>query len=165
MRSVAPETGPAIRRALPRDIPAMAGLLAILFDMEADFRPDRSAQERGLALLLGRADGAACVLVAECCGTVAGMCSVQALVSTAEGGPVGMVEDLIVAEAFRGRGIGRALIQGIEEWSCSRGLLRLQLLADMSNEAGQGFYCHTGWLGTRLICLRKVVPFGSDGLP
>jgi hypothetical protein len=42
-----------IDSATPDNIPFLAGLLAVLFTQEADFRPDREKQERGLRLLLG----------------------------------------------------------------------------------------------------------------
>ena len=38
------------------------------------------------------------------------MCTVQTLISTAEGGPVGLVEDVIVRADYRGHGIGARLL-------------------------------------------------------
>ena len=150
-----------IRPAGARDVPAMADLLGQLFAIEADFAIDRTLQERGLFLLLERTSPAGgvppggVVLLAERVGRVVGMCSVQTLISTAEGGPVGLVEDLVVADGCRGAGIGQQLLGAIEEWSRRVGLSRLQLLADRTNESGLGFYERNGWLGTQLTCLRK----------
>ena len=95
--------GPRVRLAAPGDVPALAALLRQLFALEADFAPDAARQAAGLRLLL-QAEAAA-VLVAEVEGAgVVGMVTVQALISTAEGAPVGLVEDVVVDEMYRGRG-------------------------------------------------------------
>ncbi|AAU90674.1 acetyltransferase, GNAT family [Methylococcus capsulatus str. Bath] len=144
-----------IRPAETRDIEAMVELLGTLFSIEADFTFDPDRQRRGLALLIG--SSADRVLVAECEGRVIGMCSVQTLISTAEGGPVGLVEDMVVAREFRGKGIGRRLLGEIERWAADAGLTRLQLLADRTNEPALTFYGRRGWERTALIGLRKML--------
>ncbi|WP_018952517.1 GNAT family N-acetyltransferase [Thioalkalivibrio sulfidiphilus] len=141
-----------IRDAVADDIPAMVELLAQLFSIEQDFVPDAEKQGRGLALLLGQPG--AHVLVAEREGRVVGMISVQTLVSTAEGGPVGLVEDLVVGEGHRGEGIGGRLLQGMEACAREMGLSRLQLLADMDNTSALDFYTRRGWRRTSLMALR-----------
>lgn len=146
-----PET--AIRQAESRDIPDMVGLLSQLFALEQDFAPDPARQARGLALLL--ADRCQCrVLVAESQGRVAGMCVGQLLVSTAEGGPSVLVEDVVVDAGCRGLGLGRLLVQALAVWARDCGASRMQLLADRTNEAALAFYHRLGWSGTRMICLR-----------
>jgi GNAT superfamily N-acetyltransferase len=142
-----------VRRAEPSDIPALCGLLDALFSLEADFAPDRARQQRGLELLLAREE--ACVLVAQCAGEVVGMCSAQVLISTAEGGPVALVEDMVIGAAMRGRGIGARLLQWMEAWARGRGLTRLQLLADRNNSPALRFYAQQGWQPTQLVAWRK----------
>ena len=78
----------------------LVALLRQLFAIEEDFRIDEERQRRGLAMLLDNPQ--ALILVAEAAGRVIGMCSGQLLVSTAEGGPALLVEDVVVAEGFRG---------------------------------------------------------------
>lgn len=134
----------------------MVSLLAELFSIEADFSFDPEKQRRGLADLLKRGDEA-CLLVCEREGEVVGMCSVQALISTAEGGKVGLLEDMVVAAAWRGRGLGSALLAAAQQWSAGQGMTRLQLLADATNEPALGFYRRQGWGGTRLVALRKML--------
>jgi GNAT superfamily N-acetyltransferase len=134
----------------------MVSLLAELFSIEADFSFDPEKQRCGLAGLLERGDEA-CLLVCEREGEVVGMCSVQALISTAEGGKVGLVEDMVVAAPWRGRGLGSALLAAAEEWSAGQGMTRLQLLADATNEPALGFYRRQDWGETRLIALRKML--------
>ena len=50
-----------------------------------------------------------CIKVAEIDGAVRGMCTVQLVISTAEGGLAGLVEDLVVDRTYRGQGIGGLL--------------------------------------------------------
>ena len=143
-----------IRPAIPADIDELVLLLNDLFTLEADFVPDIEKQRRGLTLMLD-GNGDRTILVAKCDGGLAGMCSVQTLISTAEGGQVGILEDLIVSAPYRHKGIGRLLMTAIASWAREKGLLRLQLLADRDNDGALAFYKRIGWDKTRLICLRK----------
>ncbi len=146
--------GVMVRPARPDDIRPMADLLAELFTLERDFSVDPTVQRRGLRLLL-EDHPRCCVLVAETAGRVVGMVMVQVLISTAEGGRVGLLEDLLVGDGWRGRGVGSSLLRAAEEWARERGLLRLQLLADRENHAGLGFYRARRWQVTELVCLRR----------
>ena len=145
-----------VRPARPADIPALLALLELLFSLETDFSFDAARQRRGLELLLDRPD--ARVLAAEVDGRIAGMCSGQLTLSTAEGGPALLVEDVVVHEQYRGRGIGGALLKRIAAWGESRGASRLQLLADRDNGPALEFYRKRGWRTTRLICLCRTLP-------
>ena len=144
-----------IRPARPEDIPRMTDLLAELFSIETDFAPDVEKQIRGLSALVAGPPARSCVLVAEQGGMAVGMATVQTLVSTAEGGRVGLVEDLVVRRNLRGRGVGTQLIDAILRWARSQGLTRLQLLADRDNQQTLDFYASRNWISTRLICLRR----------
>ncbi len=143
----------SIRKATAADVEALVPLLADLFSIEADFRPDVERQRRGLALLLA-APAQSLVLVAERGGEVVGMVTVQLVVSTAEGALSGLLEDMVVISGERGRGIGRRLLEAAEGWTRERGATRLQLLADRENGPALRFYERMGWRGTRLVCLR-----------
>ncbi|RMG93795.1 MAG: GNAT family N-acetyltransferase [Candidatus Dadabacteria bacterium] len=146
----------SIRAANATDVPELCRLLGQLFRLEADFSPDPSRQAKGLERLLAADPSRAAVFVAEAGGRVVGMVSLQVLVSTAEGGEVGLLEDLIVDESLRGRGIGTALLAAAEGWARSRGLLRLQLLADRENGPALGFYRARRWGPTQLVALRRA---------
>ena len=145
------------RFAGPEDIPRLCDLLSELFSLESDFSPDREKQERGLSLLVNDQPGASLILVAVAAETVIGVATIQTLVSTAEGGRVGLVEDVIVDERFRCRNVGTLLLEEIVAWSRKMGLTRLQLLADRDNHQALSFYDSRGWAATRLICLRKLL--------
>lgn len=145
-----------IRPARSADIDALVALLGILFAIEADFEFDAGRQRQGLAMMLGQEN--AVVLVAEAESLVIGMCSGQLTISTAEGGVALLVEDVVVAEAWQGRGYGRKLMQAMAQWAGSKKVERLQLLADRNNQAALKFYETMGWQATELICLRKRLP-------
>jgi ribosomal protein S18 acetylase RimI-like enzyme len=144
-----------VRAARPTDVERMVGLLDQLFALEADFRPDPARQQQGLALLLD--DERARVLVAERADGVVGMCTGQLVVSTAEGGPALLVEDVVVDPHHRGRGIGRALLAALADWASGRGVRRLQLLADGNNGPALAFYDRLGWQATALVCRRLTL--------
>ncbi len=142
----------SIRTAEPADLDSLIYLLAALFAIEEDFIFDESRQRRGLALMLDNERG--CVLVAEAEGQVVGMCSGQLLVSTAVGGLSLLVEDVVVHEQWRGRGVGHLLMEAISDWAKVEKVSRLQLLADRNNTPALDFYRSLGWQTTELICLR-----------
>ena len=157
-----------VRSATSADLDAMVELLNALFSLEADFNPDPERQRRGLQLFMEEGGAHRYLFVVEevtagevtagevtaCGGQVIAMASIQVLISTAEGGPVGLVEDVVVREDRRSRGIGRRLMADLFTWADRHGLTRLQLLADGNNSAARAFYEALGWQTTRLICLR-----------
>lgn len=146
-----------IRTAELSDIEALTELLAELFQIEADFQFDAQKQRAGLKLLLH--SDQACVFVAQTIDNkkVIAMCSMQTLISTAEGGKVGLVEDVIVNTAYRGRGIGKKLLQHLTEWAVQHDFKRLQLLADKTNASALTFYTQQRWQSTQLVALRKIL--------
>ncbi|MES9995624.1 GNAT family N-acetyltransferase [Desulfovibrio aminophilus] len=143
-----------IRQARPEDVDALVELLGLLFELEADFRPEPSRQRHGLDLML-RDQFIRRVSVAELGGQAVGMATGQVVVSTAEGGPAALVEDVVVRPDQRGKGLGRALMEDIEAWAAKAGITRLQLLADRGNAPAFGFYASCGWRTTGLVCLRR----------
>lgn len=146
---------PAIRIARPEDLPALTALLAELFAIEQDFSPDTTRQRRGLALLL--ADERATVLVAEVAGQILGMVTLQSLISTAQGGWVGLLEDLVVAQEWRGEGLGSRLLAAVQEAADNQGLSRVQLLVDEDNHLAKGFYRSQGLRRTHLQAWRQMI--------
>ncbi len=134
----------------------MSELLSALFTIESDFTSNREKQVQGLRALVADLPGKTLVLVAINNGTVIGMATIQTLISTAEGGRVGLIEDVIVGKEHRRRGVGTLLIAGIVDWSKKVRLKRLQLLADLDNQPALDFYSSQRWISTRLTCMRKM---------
>jgi len=142
-----------LRGATGNDVPAMSDLLEELFSIETDFRADPDKQQRGLRLLLEQPTTR--LIVAELDGNVIGMCSVQTMISTAEGNTSGLIEDVVVRHEYRSRGIGRCLLDAAIAWAEQQGMARIQLLADQRNTPALQFYDRLGWEMTNMFCLRK----------
>jgi GNAT superfamily N-acetyltransferase len=144
------------------DIPTLCNLLEELFTLESDFQPERTKQAQALQLLIDKTNAdperpSCMVWVAEQAGRVFGMCSLQVLISTAEGGQVGLVEDVIIDRKARNQGIGRQMLHSLEAWARERGLSRLQLLADSHNTGAIAFYEKWGWSRMQMAALRKTL--------
>ncbi|HCI13314.1 MAG: GNAT family N-acetyltransferase [Gallionellales bacterium GWA2_60_142] len=146
-----------INFATAEDLPQLADLLAELFTLESDFRPERDKQLRGLQLiidepLLGR------LFVLRINDKVAGMANALITVSTAEGGRVLLLEDVIVSRAHRGGGFGRMLVEHVLDWAHEQGMTRVTLLADRDNHAALDFYRRLGFETSHMTVLRKNLP-------
>jgi GNAT superfamily N-acetyltransferase len=133
----------------------MVLLLQELFAIEDDFTPDPCRQRSGLNRFLDGCGKHRCIRVAEADAMVVAMATIQILISTAQGGPVGLVEDVVVRHDYRGRGIGSRLMTDLTAWAAERGLMRLQIIADRDNRRALHFYQKAGWKTTQLIALRR----------
>lgn len=144
----------AIDFATAEDLPQLADLLAELFALESDFAPERDKQLRGLQLILDNpALGRLFVLRID--GAVAGMANALITVSTAEGGKVLLLEDVIVSRAHRGGGYGRRLVAHVLDWARGQGMTRVTLLADRDNHPALAFYRTLGFELSNMNVLRK----------
>lgn len=144
-----------IRRAQPEDIPGLISLLRLLFSIEEDFTFDAEKQHKGLSLLLQQQSSA--IYLAKRDGETVGMITGQLLISTAEGGPALLVEDLVVSPDYRKKNIARTLIEHLSVWAKGKGANRMQLLADVNNIEALHFYEKCNWNRTQLTCLRKHI--------
>lgn len=146
-----------IRRAQQGDITGLVALIASLFEQEQEFAPDASAQRSGLDLLLG-ASGRARILVAERGSRLVGMVTLQLVVSTALGAPVGLLEDMVVDPTARGQGVGGALVAHIVEEAELLGCRRITLLTDGDNTAARRFYERHGFVQSSMSAMRIGLP-------
>ena len=136
------------------DLESMADLLAELFTLESDFKPERAKQIAGLRLIFDNPTvGQLFVLRVD--GQIAGMANALYTVSTAEGRRVVLLEDVIVKAALRGRKLGRRLIEHILAWAGANGLPRVTLLADKDNAPALAFYERMGFDYSAMRVLRR----------
>lgn len=147
----------SIESAHAGDMEAMVKLLSLLFSIEQDFSPDETAQRQGLQLLLNMPEQAQIFVARDETARVIGMVSAQLVISTAIGAPSAWIEDMVVREEFRGRGVGKALLARATEWAKSRGAKRVQLVADADNAPALNFYKQLGWQPTHLFAWKKSV--------
>jgi GNAT superfamily N-acetyltransferase len=140
--------------ATAADLPLLADLLTELFALERDFHPDRDKQLRGLQAILDCPEiGRLFVLRVD--GSVAGMANALITVSTAEGGRVLLLEDVIISNACRGQGLGRRLLDHVQAWARSQGMARVTLLADRENSPARDFYRRCGFAMSNMVVMRK----------
>ncbi|MCG7869254.1 MAG: GNAT family N-acetyltransferase [Candidatus Thiodiazotropha taylori] len=135
------------------DIDKMVDLLRQLFSIEADFNVDPDKQRRGLELLQ-ESEAAEIFVVRGARQEVVAMATLQLVVSTAEGGLVAWMEDVVVDADHRGQGVGEFLLSHINRWVESRGIKRVQLVADRDNRSAIEFYKTQGWQEINLNVLR-----------
>ena len=145
-----------IAQAEHGDLDQLADLLAELFTLESDFRPERDKQLCALRSILddpalGR------LFVLRVGGEVAGMANALITVSTAQGGRVLLLEDVIVSREHRGGGLGRRLIEHVLAWASAQGMTRVTLLADKDNGAALDFYHKLGFELSHMTVLRKML--------
>jgi GNAT superfamily N-acetyltransferase len=145
------------RAATLADIPQLCDLLGALFEQEAEFQPDLARQEAGLRLIIddprtGR------ILAAHRDGELVGMVNLLFTVSTARGGPVAILEDLVVRANARRAGIGTALMRAAIACAVEAGCSRLTLLTDRDNTTAQRFYRSHGFVDSPMMPMRLLLP-------
>lgn len=143
--------------ACAADLEAMADLLAELLTLESDFSPEREKQLRGLRLIL-QTPSSGRLFVLRVDGQVVGMANALLTISTAEGCPVLLLEDVIVNAAWRGRQLGRQLLAHVFEWARASGIARVTLLADQDNAPALAFYSRLGFTPSTMCALRRKLP-------
>jgi GNAT superfamily N-acetyltransferase len=146
------------------DIDAMADLLHELFTLESDFRPKREKQLAALRWILDHPDHGR-LFVLRHAGRVIGMANALISISTAEGGPVLILEDVIVAASHRGGGHGRRLVEHVLAWAATEGMSRVTLLADRDNAAALRFYQALGFDESAMVVRRFRIPMADPGTP
>jgi GNAT superfamily N-acetyltransferase len=145
-----------IGKATLDDIPQLSDLLLLLFTQEADFQPDVDKQCSGLRQIIEHPD-AGTILVLREGSTVVGMVNILFTISTARGGRVAIVEDMIVRPEERGRGSGSTLLAGAIELAQSAGCSRITLLTDRTNAAAIRFYQRHGFVLSEMVTLRLLL--------
>ncbi len=143
-----------IDEATASDVPQLADLLSILFTQEADFRPDREKQMRGLRLIIEAPDRGR-IFLARLGGEVVGMVSLLFTVSTAEGAAACWLEDMVIRPEQRGKGLGARLLQHAVAYAQVNGFARITLLTDRINDRAIRFYEQHGFRRSEMIPLRR----------
>ncbi len=155
---------PIIEQATLDDLAELVELLYDLFSQEGDFVPDRAKQERGLRLILEQPNRGR-IFVYRWNERILGMVNLLFTISTAEGGFVVLLEDVIVHHEFRGRGVGTQLLAHAIEYAKQKEFLRMTLLTDRLNEEGHAFFAKLGFFKSQMIPLRLPLARDSATLP
>jgi GNAT superfamily N-acetyltransferase len=152
---------PHIEQATLEDLPQLADLLYDLFTQEADFIPNRSKQIRGLRLILEQPNRGR-IFVLRMNGVIVGMINLLFTISTAEGGFVILLEDVVVHRDYRGKGYGDKLLAHALAYAKKKDFLRITLLTDRINEDGQRFFQAHGFFASKMIPMRLVLELPAE---
>ncbi len=145
-----------VRKAIEIDMPRCTELLGILFSQEHEFTPDADAQSRALLMII-RQPELGQIFVIEMDGIIQGMVMLLFTVSTFLGKKVALLEDMVVAPAWRGKGIGKELIDYAVDFARREGFGRITLLTDSDNAAAQQFYLSRGFTKSEMAVFRKLL--------
>jgi ribosomal protein S18 acetylase RimI-like enzyme len=146
----------AIEPATLDDLPQLTELLFDLFTLEGDFKPDRTKHSRGLRLILEQPSRGRIFVIRQDTRILA-MINLLFTISTAEGGFVLLLEDLIVHHEHRHRGFGDRLLEFSVNFAREKNFLRITLLTDRSNEEAQKFFKAHNFLDSKMIPLRMFL--------
>lgn len=130
-----------IRSPSTSDLEALASLLG-----ELGYPASPTAVASRLDRLARHAD--IDVFVADRGGVVAGLATAHIVEAIHVDEPVAMLTALVVAEAHRGRGIGRMLVEAAEAWSVRAGALRITVASGLARAAAHAFYEAMGYENT-----------------
>ncbi|TDK23029.1 GNAT family N-acetyltransferase [Luteimonas aestuarii] len=149
------ETRIQLRPATRADVPTILALIRGLADYEK-LAHEVEADEDGLAdTLFGTRPGAE-VVIAEADGHAAGFALFFHNYSTFLARPGLYLEDLFVLPAYRGRGIGRALMVHLARLALERGCGRFEWSVLDWNVPAIGFYRSLGAVGMDEWTVQRV---------
>jgi GNAT superfamily N-acetyltransferase len=142
-RAMVPTGDISIRAAMAEDVPRILELihgLAVYEDLERLM----TATEESLRLWLFGHDPVAEVILAFCAEDCVGFALFFRTFCSVLGKPGLFLDNLYVREAWRGMGIGEALLSRLAQIAEERGAARLEWMVMNSNEPAIGFYSVLG---------------------
>src|SRR5437773_10951962 len=142
-----------IEPATEADLDELSTMLVELFAQESDFRPDKHKQLRGLPLILEQPSRGR-VFVLRRNGAIVGMINLLFTISTAEGGFVILLEDLVVHTQYQGQGYGNRLLEHAIDFAKKKNFLRITLLTDRPENVAQSFFRKHGFVDSSMIPMR-----------
>ncbi len=150
-----------IETATLDDLDDLTELVMDLFRLEEDFEPDRAKQEHGLKLILEQPNrGRIFVMRSE--HRIVAMVNLLFTISTAAGGMVVLLEDLVVHPDHRGQGYGGRLLTHVVNFANQRGFLRITLLTDRISKPSQEFFARHGFTMSSMIPMRLSLASSED---
>jgi ribosomal protein S18 acetylase RimI-like enzyme len=154
-----------MREAVNSDLPNLGRLGALLVQEHHDFDTRRflaakNGTPQDYASFLGTRleDRNAVILVAETKGKTIGYAygEIEGYDYMSLRGPAGVLNDLIVDPAYRGRGVGRLLLDGIISRLKSRDVPRVVLSTAAKNKSAQRLFERSGFRPTMIEMTREL---------
>jgi GNAT superfamily N-acetyltransferase len=78
-------------------------------------------------------------------------------ISTARGGFVILMEDVVIHPDHRGQGFGAMLIDHVVEFAKQKNFLRITLLTDQVSAESQEFFKKHGFEQSHMIPMRRII--------
>lgn len=156
MSEVPDSAVPRIEPATLEDLAQLTELVMALLGEEEDFTPDRIKQEHGIRLILEQPNRGR-IFVLRTDHSIIGMVNLLFTISTAEGGPVILMEDVIVHPMHRGQGFGSRLLQHAKDFAAQKQFRRITLLTDRISAESQHFFQKQGFVFSHMIPMRFVI--------
>lgn len=147
---------PRVEPATLEDLPALTELVVNLMDASGDFVPDRALQERGLRLILEQPSRGR-ILVVRNDDQIVGMVNLLFTISTARGGFVILMEDVVIHPDHRGQGYGTMLVDQVVEFAEKKQFKRITLLTDRISAESQEFFKKLGFDYSNMIPMRRII--------
>ena len=145
-----------VETATIEDLSDLTDLVVDLLDLQDDFTPDPTLQKRGIRHILEEpARGRIFVVRAQ--DRIVGMANLLFTVSTAMGGFVLIMEDVIIHPDHRGQGYGALLVEAVIEFAQEKDFKRITLLADRLSNDSQAFFQGHGFHYSSLIPMRLIL--------
>ncbi|NNC90649.1 MAG: GNAT family N-acetyltransferase [Akkermansiaceae bacterium] len=153
---VPPGTALRVEAATIEDLPALTALVTELMGQQPDFTADEEVQEKGLRLILEEPSRGR-IFVLRNDERIIGMVNLLFTISTAMGGFVILMEDVVVHPDHRGQGFGSMLVNHVIEFAGMKGFKRITLLADKLSSQSQTFFKNHGFEFSHLIPMRRII--------
>jgi GNAT superfamily N-acetyltransferase len=151
----------AIEPAIAEDLDELSSLLGELFSEESDFRPNKEKQLRGLRLIFEQPNRGR-VFVLRRDRSIVGMINLLFTISTAEGGFVILLEDLVVHKGYRSHGYGSMLLDYAVEFARQKNFKRITLLTDRPELRSQSFFRKHGFYESPMLPMRLLLSAESS---
>lgn len=145
-----------IEPATEADLDELSDLLGELFSEESDFRPNKEKQLRGLRLIFEQPNRGR-VFVLRHDRVIVGMINLLFTISTAEGGFVILLEDLVIHRKYREHGYGSDLLEHAIQFARQKNFLRITLLTDRPEIRSQNFFRRHGFHESSMMPMRLLV--------
>jgi GNAT superfamily N-acetyltransferase len=147
---------PHVEPATIEDLPALTELVMDLMSRSDDFSPDRTLQERGLRLILEQPNRGR-IFVVRNKDKIFGMVNLLFTISTARGGFVILMEDVVIHPDHRGQGYGAMLVDYVLDFAKRKNFKRITLLTDKMSAESQEFFKKHGFEHSHMIPMRRII--------
>ena len=152
-----------IEPATEADLDELSDLLGELFTEESDFRPNKEKQLHGLRLIFEQPNRGR-VFVLRRDNAIVGTINLLFTISTAEGGFVILLEDLVIHRKYRDHGYGSDLLNHAIEFAKQKKFLRITLLTDRPEIRSQNFFRRHGFVDSSMMPMRLLLSPADGGV-